>query len=338
MRLLAGDIGGTKTALSLFEATTPLPCAVSQYASADFGSLEAVIERFLAESSMGPTDIAAACFGIAGPVVAQTSRTTNLPWRICAASLSKHLSCPVRLINDFEAVAFGVPCLTSSQVHPLTDGIPDVMGPMAIIGAGTGLGQAVVVPTPAGPKVLDSEGGHADFAARTVEEFALLEYLQQRHGRVSVERAVSGPGLAAIYDFLVDSQPRPSSDAAREIGGSSDRSAAIGRLGLTHKDATCRQALTLFVSLYGAEAGNLALKVLPTGGLYIAGGIAPKILPALTDGTFLKALTDKGRMAPLLHALPIRVVLEPKVGLLGAQQEAIRLATHPSAAHDVPPR
>lgn len=324
MRTLVGDIGGTKTELALFEADSPRPTCSARYPSAEFEQLEAVVKRFCADHQIGEVD--AAAFGIAGPIRNGQCRTTNLPWIVDQKALSQQLSCPVKLLNDFEAVALGVTSLLPDQVHILNDSQPELDGPIAIIGAGTGLGQAIVVPSEQGARVLSSEGGHCDLAPRNEVEIALLRFLLKRHARVSVERVVSGPGLVTLYEFVTETGHVTESDAARKAIAAGDAAATISQLGQEGKDPACAEAVRLFVELYGAEAGNLALKVLPTGGLYIAGGIAPKMLPALTDGRFTQALFHKGRMSPLLTALPIAIVLEPQVALLGAR----------NAAHELP--
>lgn len=326
MQLLVGDIGGTKTELALFEGTaTEQPPVSARYPSAEFDSLDAVVVRFLREH---PTSgIGAAAFGIAGPIHAQRCQTTNLPWMVEGAALGSLLGCPVKLLNDFEAVALAMPELRGEQLHPLSSCPPETGGPMAVLGAGTGLGEAIMVPDGGGGlRILATEGGHCDFAPRNDTEIALLRYLQSRFGRVSVERVVSGPGLVAVFDFVIDSKqaiPLPSTLAT--LQSATDPGAVIGELGLERKDPACEKALTLFVELYGAEAGNLALKSLPTGGLFIAGGIAPKILPALTDGRFIEALLDKGRMRDVLRRLPIAIVLEPRVALFGTRRAAANL-------------
>lgn len=240
--------------------------------------------------------------------------------------MAQHLRCPVRLLNDFEAIALGIGELGPSQLHVLQAGNRVADGPQAIIGAGTGLGEAIVLPRPEGPLVLASEGGHCDFAPRTDGEMALLRFMQRRHGRVSVERVVSGMGLAELFDFVVESgHALPQPHIVTALAESSQPAAIIGQAGLEGSCAASSKALELFVTLYGAEAGNLALKVLPYGGLFIAGGIAPKLLTALTDGRFMSALLDKGRMRPLLESMFVAVVLEPQVALQGAMRKAAGL-------------
>lgn len=312
MHVLAGDIGGTKTAIAVYaiaDAASPHPAPVhsARYVSADFPGLAAVLESFLRDIDV---PFAAAAFAVAGPVVDGRCRTTNLPWQLDAAELSATLSVPVRLINDFHGVARGILALGPDDFEVLQPGTRDLDGPVAILGAGTGLGEALVVPTAAGPRVLTSEGGHTDFAPRDDLEIDLLKFLLARHRRVSVERVVSGVGLVTLHEFLRSRDPAA---AALPDG---DPAAAITRLAAAG-EPTCRLAVETFVGLYGAEAGNLALKTLPTGGLYLAGGVTLHVRPHLRPG-FLAAFLNKGRMSPLLAEIPVSVVLRNDVGRLGA--------------------
>jgi glucokinase len=341
--LLAGDIGGTKTILNLVEATTSgnkagtalQPLYESRYSSADFPDLVPMVRKFLTEAApqLGTTPLPAkACFAIAGPVVDGASKLTNLSWSLETHRLSQALEIPqVSLINDFAAVGYGVLGLEDTDLHTLQPGTPHADAPIAIIGAGTGLGEGFIIHQAGTYRVYGSEGGHADFAPRTALEFQLLRYLIERHGleRVSTERVVSGQGIVSIYQFLRDrgiAQESPEIAHAiqiwqQEMGKSEktvDPGAVIGKAALDRQDPLSEQTLQMFVELYGAEAGNLALKLLPYGGMYVAGGIAPKILPLLTDGRFLSAFGRKGRMSPLLERIPLHIVLNPKVGLIGA--------------------
>ncbi len=348
--LLAGDIGGTKTILNLVKATTNKSRAgavlktlyESRYISADFPDLVPMVQKFLAEVASQLGEVPSpqkACFAIAGPVVEGTSKLTNLSWSLEVQRLSEALKIPhVSLINDFEAVGYGVLGLEPSDLYTLQIGQPRLDAPIAVIGAGTGLGEGFIIHQGGEYRVYSSEGGHADFAPRTQLEFQLLRYLIEHHGleRVSTERVVSGQGIVSIYQFLRDRNvcaETPEIAAAiqtwrREIGSSEktiDPGAVIGKAALEKRDALSEQTLQMFVELYGAEAGNLALKLLPYGGMYVAGGIAPKILPLLTDGRFLSAFGSKGRMSPLLELVPLHVVLNSKVGLIGAALCAARL-------------
>jgi glucokinase len=330
--LLAGDIGGTKTALSLYARDAPRvyrELASARYPSADHSGLWPIVRQFLREhaGSEAPPELRSAGFGVAGPVEDGVCKATNLPWIIDARHLSEGLGAPAGLINDFHAVALGVGEVAASELAVLQDGAIDADAPVAILGAGTGLGEAILLPSAGGgARVISSEGGHVDFAPRTPLEVKLLEFLWRRHHRVSVERVVSGPGLRALYDFVIDAGLAPESDSVRTRLDSEDDGKVIGEHGARGTDAACERALDMFVSLYGAEAGNLALKVLPFGGLYVAGGIAPKIIDKLREGSFMGAFLDKGRLSGSLTRMRVSVVMNAQVGLLGARKYASQLA------------
>ncbi len=318
MRVLTGDIGGTKTALaiqSVEPGATPTTLHSARYPSAGPG-LRPLIERVLAELGPPAGDDAAG-FAIAGPVVDDRVRTTNLPWEIDAGELSASLGRPVALINDFHGVALGVTALADDQLEWLQPARRDPHGEVAVIGAGTGLGEAILVPTPTGPRVIAGAGGHCDLAPRDELEIDLLRFLLGRHARVSYERVVSGRGLHALYEFIVDRGHAPALPATRARMAAEDPGAVVGELGGAGTDPACVRAVELFVGLYGAEAGNLALKSIPTGGLYIAGGVALHLRPQLRAG-FMPAFLAKGRMSKLLAELPVALVLDPQVGLRGA--------------------
>lgn len=339
--LLAGDIGGTKTLLRLVDTRRgggSVTRAERKYASMAYPGLAAMAVEFLAGSGVRRRP-AAACFGVAGPVVGRTSRVTNLPWTLDADRLAEELEIPrVELINDFTAVAHGVAELPREALHTLQAAPPDPGAPIAVIGAGTGLGEAFLIPGAAKRRqVFATEGGHADFAPRSPLEIQLLGFLREslQLPRVSVERVVSGRGIVAIYEFLRTrsvSREAPALAAAfetwkRELGKDRptvDLAAVISESAIAEKDPLCTETMEVFVGAYGAEAGNLALKLLPYGGLFVAGGIAAKILP-LVDRGFLAAFKDKGRMAPLLERVPVHVVLDPEVGLGGAARRAAEL-------------
>lgn len=326
--LLAGDIGGTKTILQAVEATEKGldPLFEAKYPSQDFPDLVPIAQQFLATAAkevgqeLHPEK---ACFAIAGPVADDKCTLTNLSWVLDGRRLEQDLGiAKVSLINDFAAIGYGVLELKPEDIHSLQDVPRDKTAPIAILGAGTGLGEGFVIPQGTGYRVFASEGGHADFAPRNEREFKLLKYFHavRKLERVSVERVVSGMGIAAIYEFLKSLGEIPE---APEIGEAIARDntdiGAIVSQGATEKgDRLCKEALDLFVEAYGAEAGNLALKLLPYGGLYIAGGIAAKILPVLQEGKFMAAFKTKGRVSPILNNVPIRVILNPQVGLLGA--------------------
>ncbi|NEQ47084.1 MAG: glucokinase [Leptolyngbya sp. SIOISBB] len=341
--LLAGDIGGTKTILRLVAADSSelKTCHEQKYVSKNFPDLVPMVETFLAEARAQGTDFGQptqACFAIAGPVVNNTSKLTNLTWNLDGDRLAQALKLKsTELINDFAAIGYGVLGLKEDDIHTLQAGVPDEDAPIAIIGAGTGLGQGFLIKQGDTFQVFPSEGGHADFAPRSELEFQLLKYLLDKHQitRVSAERVVSGQGVMAIYQFLRDRGIAQESPELSEIVGTwekeagrtktVDPAAAISQAAQKGEDSMAVQTMALFVSAYGAEAGNLALKLLPYGGLYVAGGIAAKNLPLLTKNTFLDAFTHKGRMMKLLEDIPVHIVLNPQVGLIGAARRAAAL-------------
>jgi glucokinase len=342
--LLAGDIGGTKTILRLVETRGGLLTARAErtYASKAYSGLAPMVVEFLAAAAAetgGRARPAAACFGVAGPVAANTSRVTNLPWTLAGERLARELAIArVELINDFTAIGHGVTALPPAALHTLQAGRHEPEAPIAVIGAGTGLGEGFLIPAPAGHRVFATEGGHTDFAPRSPLEIELLGFLREslQLTRVSVERVVSGQGIASIYELLRRRGTARESAALaaafetwkREIGKESptvDLAAVVSQAAIAEDEPLCTETMDVFVGAYGAEAGNLALKLLPYGGLYVAGGIAPKILPLLERDGFIAAFKDKGRMAPLLERVPVHVVLDSKVGLLGAARHAAEL-------------
>lgn len=326
MNVLVGDIGGTKTALGMYESTTTggyKAIAERVYVSHDHASLSAVLGCFLPTAGAA-RQIDAAVFSVAGPVQNGVCSTTNLPWVISEHELSNLLSAPVALINDFHAVALGVVDLPQKSLRVLQTGVRDPKGPYAVIGAGTGLGEAIAMPLDNGSvRVLPSEGGHADFAPRTELEWQLAQYLRTLHQSVSVERVVSGMALPDLYDFVVKAGVEPEDPETRRRFANESQGAVISER--ANVDPAAARALGLFVSAYGAEAGNLALKVLPTGGLYVAGGIAARLVDQLDWQVFMRSFSDKGRMTPLMASFPVFVVREPNVGLLGARAHAALL-------------
>lgn len=313
--LLAADVGATKTNLALYTVAGGVLTAVDEahLVNAGHAGLEDVVRTFL----HGRTDVpSAACFGIAGPVAEGRSRMPNLGWLIDAAALERRLGLArVVLLNDLEATAHGIATLSPDQLKVLNPGAPVGRGNAALIAAGTGLGEAMLYWDGTRHQVCASEGGHADFAPRNADEIGILERLMARFGHVSWERVVSGPGLHNIYDAL-DLPEAP--DVAARIAAAADASATITELALTGGSARATRALDVFVSAYGAEAGNLALKALATGGVYVGGGIAPKLLTRIADGTFMRAFTDKGRFSEWLGRIPVRVILDQKTALRGA--------------------
>ncbi|MGF1464724.1 MAG: glucokinase [Sandaracinaceae bacterium] len=328
MRVAAADVGGTKTLVALYEGTPPddwRELRRTRYASADYPGLAPILQDFLGDEA---TSVEAIGVGVAGPVIDDTSKATNLPWEIDARVIEQQCGVAhARLLNDFAAIALGVGQLPDKDLACLQDGEVEDDGVVAIIGAGTGLGEAIVVPTGGSlPRVVASEGGHSDFAARNEEEIGLLRFLLARHrGRVSFERVLSGKGLQALYEHVVEAGLAETSQSLTARFEREDPAAVISDAALAGKDPAAEKALRWFCSLYGAEAGNLALKVLPFGGLYVSGGIAPKILDALRGPEFLEAFTTKGRMSPLLERMRVSVVLDASVGLLGARRAASAL-------------
>lgn len=316
--ILAGDIGGTKTNLALFapRGQELHPVRQSSFSSRDFSTLEEIARRFLGDS---PTRVEAACFGIAGPVRGGRVLATNLPWLVDAQQLSRALQISrVTLINDLEALAHGVALLTPEDFCELNPHAREATGNAAVIAAGTGLGEAGLYWDGRRHHPFASQGGHTDFAPRDERELALLRFLQKEFTRVSYERVLSGPGLHNIYRFLRDTGAGTEPSWLAEQLNTADPPAVISRLALERKSELCVEAVDLFVSIYGAEAGNLALKLLSTAGVYVGGGIAPKILDKLREGAFLKAFLAKGRMRGLLEDMPIRVILDDQAALRGA--------------------
>jgi glucokinase len=348
-QLLAGDTGGTKTILLLAEAfktetgSTKLKTLYEErFVSAEFPDLVPLVRQFLSSAALklGITPAPEkACFSIAGPVVNNTCTLTNLSWFLDGERLERDLEIPhVQLINDFAAVGYGVVGLEAADVQMLQAGEPQPDAPIAVIGAGTGLGQGFLIRQGNQYRVFGTEGGHTDFAPRSELEFQLLKYLRDKLSlsRISVERVVSGMGIVAIYQFLRDRQAIKETTAVaeairtweREAGlpeKSVDPAAVIAGAAAEQQDPLSKKTMELFVELYGAEAGNLALKLLPYGGLYIAGGVAAKNLPLMQSGIFIQAMLDKGRMRPLMERIPVYLVLNQKVGLLGAALCALRL-------------
>ena len=317
--ILAADIGGTTTRLALFEKTESgfQSVAENQYPSFAYKNLSEIVRLFLKEN---PHTIDRACFGVPGPVRGGIARLQNLPWIVDTnelANLFDHHR--IGLINDLEANAYGLNELSKSEFAVLNQGEPNQNGNCAVISAGTGLGQAGIYNENGILSPFATEGGHADFAPRNEIEINLLRYLLTKFERVSVERVVSGLGLQNIYEFLRDTkladEPNWLAEEIREIG---DVGLIISKYGSDGKSALCEQALDIFVSLYGAGAGNLALQVLATGGVFLGGGIAPKILPKLKEAVFLESFAAKGRMRELLEKIPVLVILNDKAALIGA--------------------
>lgn len=350
MRVLAGDIGGTKTAI----AAVAIDCASlrvlrsREYPSARYSGLSEIVEEFLSGEGSPPRS---AAFGVAGPVRGGRAKVTKLPWVLEERRLARDLGLRrVRLLNDFAAAALGLRYLPPRRAVMIVPGEAEPEGPVALIGAGTGLGQAALLRRKGREEPLPSEGGHADFGPRNAREDRLVRFLRKRFGRVTRDRLLSGEGLTHIYAFLVADRfaperpavlrafasPADSGDRKRARKGSrrpdgpgeprADRAAVISRFGLARRDSLCAEALRMFVAIYGSEAGNLALQYRATGGVYLAGGIAPKILTALKGPEFAEAFRAKAPLEDLLATIPVRVVRERRLPLFGAAAAAYMTA------------
>lgn len=315
--ILAGDVGGTKVNLALYDFVNGKLKHLrdKQYWAKQHSGLEEIVRDFVVSEK-----ITAACFGVPGPVREGRLRLTNLPWTLDSRELGLNLKIDyVFLINDLQANGYGIAELTPEQIYTLSEGDPLQIGNRALISAGTGLGESFMIWDGRDYVPYPSEGGHADFAPRNEDEFDLLRFLKQKYnGRISFERVVSGQGLTNVYEFLRDVRGLEEPAWLAERMANEDPNAVITELAMVAKSQICEKTLDLFVSAYGAEAGNLALKVLSVGGLYVGGGIAPRILEKLKDGTFMKAFVDKGRVSQLLVNMPVRVILESKTALIGA--------------------
>ena len=324
--ILAGDVGGTKTLLALYRENGAQLEVVEEwkFPSRDYPGLEAVIEAGFGDRSV---QLTAASFGVAGPVVNGRCEATNLPWIIDSQHLADALHIEsVSLLNDLEAMANGIEGLHSDELVTLNHGKADPNGNRALIAAGTGLGEAFLYWDGMSYRPSASEGGHSDFGPRTDEEIRLLQFLRKEFDHVSYERLLSGPGLVNIYRFLLEDQNVKEPDWLTKELEKNDQGVVITRAALEHTFKPCETAHHLFANLYGAEAANLALKVMATGGIYIGGGIATKILPFLQDGQFMKGFLDKGRYRDLLSDIPVRLILNVKTALLGAARHARQLA------------
>ena len=320
--VLAGDIGGTKTNLGLFSKGKRRPRlrTLQTFPSREAAGLEEIIHQFLEQH---PANISSACFGIAGPVEDGRCKTTNLPWKVEEARIKKRFGWQhVRLINDVAITAYAIPLLTGRELFTLNRGRASRRGNLGLVAPGTGLGQALMIREGSRYTLVSSEGGHADFAPNNEDEIDLWRYLSQRFGHVSVERILSGPGLSDIYSFLKDSgrfrEPEWLSRALR-LG---DPAKVIAETAMGQREPLCREVMEIFVSILGSVAGNLALIGFAAGGIYLGGGISPKILPKLRDGRFMKRFTDKGRFNHLMAKLPVKVILNDKAALFGAAKFA----------------
>jgi glucokinase len=328
--ILAGDVGGTKCNLALYRVREDDYQQITnrRYESRKFSSFDAIIAKFLEEipsevkAAFGAEAIEAAGFGVAGPALDNRVKATNLPWTVDGAALAGQLATDhIVLLNDLEATGYGLALLDPSEISTLNRGVPSPRATQALIAAGTGLGEAILFWNGDRYIVASSEGGHADFAPRTEREIELLRHMKKRNEFVSVELILSGRGFRTVHEFLDASVRHSSFD-----GPDGDAAPEITRLGLEGQCPVCVQTLDLWTSVYGAEAGNLALKVLARGGVWVAGGIAVKIRKKLEDGTFFRAFCEKEKFGALLAQVPIQMVLNEEAPLLGAMSQAARAA------------
>jgi len=322
VRILAGDIGATNARLALVEERDDEFHIVEErhFPSTEYNGLEPIVEGFVSSLSEAPER---ACLGIPGPVVDGRAHLPILGWEVREDAMAHAAGVPdLRILNDFQVLARAVTVLPDDDLATLHEGAgPDELppgGPRAVVGAGTGLGHAYLTGVDGGFQVHPSEGGHVDFTPRSPLEWELRKYLADRYGRVSCERVVSGPGLMNVYRFLVDTGWAPESEEVRERMAVEDPAEVISSLGMDDADPLCAKALEIFVSSYGAHTGDVALLLRAEGGVYLAGGIAPRLLSYLQNGSFMDAFLDKGRLTPFLERIPVKVILNPRAGLLGA--------------------
>ena len=319
---LVGDIGGTKTNIAILELSGKKFNTVFEksFLSKEHDSLRTIVKKVFDEDVRNKFEINHACFGVAGPVKNGKCDATNLPWFVNAKKIAEVLnidsSC-VFLLNDLEAAAYGIECLEENDIYCLNKGVLQKNTTRCLISAGTGLGESIIVWDGKRYKPIPSEGGHSDFAPRNTIEIDLLNYLIDKYGPISYERILSGPGLWNVYNFFKETAYKNTSLWLLDRLKEEDPSAVISDVGMSKKDECSEKALELFASVYGAEAGNLALKSLSTGGVYIGGGIAPKILEKLKEGGFMQSFTNKGRLSVLVSQMPVMVILNDKIPLLG---------------------
>ena len=315
--ILAGDIGGTKTLIGLFDfaPARPIEVDVRSFPTTSYPSLASIIEEFYGKLARRPA-IEAAAFGVAGPVINQSAQMTNVEWCVDAAELSRAFAFPrVRLLNDLEAMAYSVPALGATEVRTLQTGTRIATGNIALIAAGTGLGQAVLHHVNGQYFPLPSEGGHGDFAARTERELDFVRFLTRQYGRAEIEHVLCGRGLVNLSDFTHQSGPCEDPTAGGKIP---EMAATVSSFAMAGTCRRCGEALDMFTEAYGAAAGNLALTAVTTAGVFVGGGIAPRIIPAIEKGLFIEAFRAKGPMRPLVEAMPVNVILNAQAGLLGA--------------------
>lgn len=328
MKFMAGDIGGTKTVLAIYDQDSgpASPLAEATFPSAAYPNLEAIVRTFLAQQQSLGSAFVSATFGVAGPVVNGRAAITNLPWRMDEQQLARELSLPrVTLINDLVAIASAVPGLPASDLHTLHEGRAVENGPIAVVAPGTGLGEAYLVHNGSRYQAYPSEGGHVDFGPNSEEETELLLFLQKKlgaHGstHVSWERVCSGSGIPNLYEFVKQRSGATEDPAiVDEIAQGGDVTPIVINNALSEKASPlCQQTLDLFLAILGSEAGNMALKVLSTGGVYLGGGIPPRILAALERPSFMQAFLNKGRLSAVLEQMPVQVILNQKAALFGA--------------------
>jgi glucokinase len=335
--LLAADVGGTKTLLGLFEEAPERPPSieVGEFVTLDYDGLVPMIREFLKAEGVQPSAVTAASFGVAGAVTDNVARLTNVPWLVDGDAISQAVSLPrVTILNDLQAMAYSVPMLAPDELDYLQQGVALAGGNAAVIAAGTGLGEALLLNVDGRFVPGATEGGHADWGARTPREIEMLAAITRIYGRCSVEHILCGPGLVNIYSFLHDAWgtrnfltpaalvPARTCDAVGRVDDPADLPAAISKAGLEGRCAICRETLQMFVAAYGAEAGNLALRTTATAGVYVGGGIAPKILPAIKTGSFIDAFRAKEPMSDFVATIPVAVILNAEAGLLGAAVHA----------------
>ena len=316
---LVGDIGGTKTNIIALENLDVKfsPVFEKSFISKNYDSLKSIVKEIIDQHKF---KIKGACFGVAGPVKNGRCEATNLPWIIDVKNIAEVASTEqanIHLLNDLEAAAYGIECLEEKDFCTLNKGTQEVGGTRCLISAGTGLGESIIVWNGTLYKPIPTEGGHTDFAPRNKIEINLLDQLITKYGRVSYERILCGPGLLNVYDFFTGYYNKETPKWLKERLQSEDPSAVISEIGMSKKDECCEKALDLFVSIYGAEAGNLALKSLATGGVYVGGGIAPKILNKIKEGAFIQSFTHKGRLSVMIAQMPVKVILNNNHPLLG---------------------
>ncbi|KRT54053.1 glucokinase [endosymbiont of Ridgeia piscesae] len=327
MQLLAGDIGGTNSRLAIYQTGPDAGLELvteKDFASAEFDGLEAIIAEFLQQSG---AEVERAAFGVPGPVRNGQCTTTKFHWQLSAKSINARFGfAATHLLNDLEANAWGIDRLKDEQMVLLQAGDPDAQGNRSIVSAGTGLGEAGLFWDGHQHIPFATEGGHSDFSPSTPLEFALFEHLTKQHGHVSWERLVCGPGLETIHDFLRQHRKAPAPAWLKQVMREQGSAAAISNAALTKQDEICDQALDLFVRLYGREVGNHALKIMATGGVYLGGGIAPKLIDRLRQGAFIEAFLDKGRMQELMASMPVRIILNQRTALLGVAHFAATMS------------